>query len=622
MKKDQTSGPNKDLPSVLRTIPRGVVLFFRAAPLLSSLQVVITAIRAVIPLLVLGVAKLFVDVATELIRGGSVVLPLVGVAADSAQGLYLLGVLLFSVWLLDKASLAAEEIVRTHSTNRVESHVHALIMRKCSTLDAAFYESPEYLDMLERAVRGALMNALSFMWGFYFLMGEAVSLVAIIAVLSTLHWAIPVAMVVSALPQLIATGYFSRQGWALENSLSTHFRLLKYLTSLMSERQAANEVRLFGLSEYFIPRFREVNEHRLRREQAFTRKSTLWRASLGLVSDAAVAGVWVFIALKALARAISLGDVVLGTQASWRGKQALEATFSYGGQFFEQSLTLVNLFAFLDLDPASVPGALRRPAQEVTRCMPPDIDRIEFRHVSFSYPSVRRKVLDDVSFTIPGGRTVALVGRNGSGKTTIVKLLTRLYDPTQGRILINGTDIREFDLAELQQRFSVVLQDCVRYALTARENVGFGDVARVSDLERVREAAGTAGVDEDLSALPDGYETFLGGQFGIGRDLSGGQWQKVGIARGFMRQGSLFVLDEPTAHLDALAEFDTFRSFLKLTEGRTSVLISHRFSNVRLADRIVVLESGRVVQQGTHEELSAVSGLYSRMFETQARGYR
>ena len=345
-------------PSVLRTIPRALFLLFRAAPVLSSLQAAITVVRAVIPLLVLGVAKLFVDVATDLIGGRSVALPLVGVPADSAQGLYLLGALLLSVWVLDKATWVAEEVVRTHSTNRVESHVHALIMRKCSTLDAPFYESPGYLDMLERAVRGALMNAMSFMWGFYFLMSSATSLVATVVVLSTIHWAVPVAMVLSALPQLIATSYFARRGWALENSLAEHYRLLKYLTALMSERQAANEVRLFGLSDYFIPRFWQINEHRIRREQSLTRNSTFWRAGLGLVSDAAVAGVWVFIALRALARTISLGDVVLGTQAAWRGKQALEATFSHGRQFFEQSLTLVNLFAFLDLDPAGEMAAL------------------------------------------------------------------------------------------------------------------------------------------------------------------------------------------------------------------------------------------------------------------------
>ena len=599
-----------------------MLLFFRAAPVLSSLQASITVIRAVLPLLVLGVAKLFVDTAMELATGGPVALPLLGEPAEPVQGLYLLGALLLSIWLLDKATWSAEQVVRTHATNRVESHVHALVMRKCSTLDAAFYESPAYLDMLERAVRGALMNTLSFMWGFYFLMSAAASLVATMAVLSTMHWAVPVAIVVSALPQLIATSHFSRQGWALENSLATHYRLLKYLTALMSERQAANEVRLFGLSDYFVPRFRDINDRRLRREQAFTRRSTLWRGGLGVVSDVAVAGVWVFIALRALARAISAGDVLLGTQAAWRGKEALEATFSYGGQFFEQSLALGNLFAFLDLDPASVPGALRRSARTAGRSLPSAIDRIEFRNVSFAYPATQSKVLDDVSFTVSRGQTVALVGRNGSGKTTIAKLLTRLYDPTRGQILVNGTDLRDFDLVELQQRFAVVFQDCVRYALTARENVGFGDVPHVADMRRVRDAAAAAGVDQELASLADGYETFLGGQFGIGRDLSGGQWQKVGLARGLMRRGSLFVLDEPTAHLDALAEFAVFRSFLKLMAGTTSVIISHRFSNVRLADRIVVLESGRVIQEGTHAELAKVAGLYSRMFESQASGYR
>ena len=430
------------------------------------------------------------------------------------------------------------------------------------------------------------------MWGFYF-PRAAISLVATVAVLSTIHWVIPGDGAVGCeLHEL-----FRQAGRALETVCRLTFASD---SPQLSERQARTSARLGGS----FPD-REVNA-RLRREQAF--------------GGRAAYGCWVFIVLRALARAISLGDVVLGTQAAWRGKEALQETFSYGGQFFEQTLTLVNLFAFLDLDPATVPGSLRR--QAVTRSMPATIDRVEFRHVSFAYPSVQRKVLDDVSFKIEGGQKVALVGQNGSGKTTIVKLLTRLYDPTDGQILINGEDIREFDLAGLQRSFAVVFQDCVRYALTAQENVGFGDVAYVSDMERIRAAAAAAVVEDDLSALPDGYETYLGGQFGIGRDLSGGQWQKVGLARGFMRQGSLFVIDEPTAHLDALAEFDVFRSFLELTGEQTSVMISHRFSNVRLADRIVVLDSGRVVQQGTHEELSAVSGLYSRMFETQARGYR
>ena len=258
----------------------------------------------------------------------------------------------------------------------------------------------------------------------------------------------------------------------------------------------------------------------------------------------------------------------------------------------------------------------------LARPVPATIDSVEFRGVSFAYPAAERDVLHDVSFTITRGQTLAVVGRNGSGKTTIVKLLARLYDPTRGQILINGNDIREFDRAELQRRFAVVFQDCVRYALTARENVGFGDVRYVDAAQWVRNAAASAGVADDLATLPQGYETFLGGQFGIGQDLSGGQWQKIGLARGFMRRGALFVLDEPTAHLDAIAELEAFRSFRKLTVGATSLLISHRFSNFRVADRIVVLESGHVIQEGTHAELAAGGGLYSRMFEAQAGGYR
>ena len=296
--------------------------------------------------------------------------------------------------------------------------------------------------------------------------------------------------------------------------------------------------------------------------------------------------------------------------------------------FYQHALYLGSLFGILDLNPASIPGSLTAPESAAggsakrwgDRRAPRAVERgLEFRGVSFRYPGT--DVLHDVSFTLRPGESVALVGRNGSGKTTAVKLLTRLYDPTAGRILLDGHDLKEYDLESLHRTFGVIFQDFVRYALTARENVGFGDVGRVADSQVIEAAARKSGIHDTLAGLEQGYETYRGKQFGVGSDLSGGEWQRVGLSRAYMRDASVLILDEPTASLDAFAEFEVFKAFSELMSDRISVVISHRFSNVRLAEHIIVLDDGRVAGEGNHEELMAAGGLYAEMFDTQAEGY-
>ena len=349
---------------------------------------------------------------------------------------------------------------------------------------------------------------------------------------------------------------------------------------------------------------------------------------LGLLGNAGNVGIWVYVALRAVGGTLTMGDVVFYTQAADTCQGNLLSLFTQGGQLYEQTLFLGNLFALLDLKPSEIAGALKGPDGSPRRWgdLPAPgrlLEGIEFRGVSFRYPGSDKWVLHGVSFSMRPGETLALVGRNGAGKTTLVKLLLRLYDPEEGEILLDGRSLREYDLDSLRQCFGVIFQDYTRFFLTLRENIGFGQVKWVNELERVKQASGKAGAEEIADRLPDQYETYLGRQFtGLGEDLSGGEWQKVALARAYMRDCPILVLDEPTAALDAFAEHEIYKGFARTSAGRTVLLISHRFSTVRIAGHILVLENGILVEEGSHEALLNKNGLYASMFETQAERYR
>jgi ATP-binding cassette subfamily B protein len=330
----------------------------------------------------------------------------------------------------------------------------------------------------------------------------------------------------------------------------------------------------------------------------------------------AIYGSFAFIAYQTVQGVITLGDLVMYFMAFQRGQGFLQEMLSGLAGLYEDNLFLSNLYEFLDLKPKVVEPAHASPVPR------PMQTGIVLNHVSFQYPTGARKVLEDVSLSIRPGEVVALVGENGSGKTTLVKLLCRLYDPTGGTITIDGMDLRRFETAALRREFSVLFQDYAQYHLTARENIWFGNTALPPDHERVVAAARDSGADDVIRGLPKGYETILGKLFEDGEELSIGEWQKVALSRAFLRDAQIIILDEPTSSLDAKAEYTIFQNFRKLAEGRTAILISHRFSTVRMADRIYVLKEGRIIEGGTHEELVSVGGTYARLFEMQAQHYR
>jgi ATP-binding cassette subfamily B protein len=391
---------------------------------------------------------------------------------------------------------------------------------------------------------------------------------------------------------------------------------MQYLEQVLTVDSAAKEVKLFGLGDTLLKRYqdffwsfyREDTTLALRR----SRMSVLW----GLVSSASFYVVYAYIVWRTLSGSISLGELTFYLTLCRQSQGSFQGLLGNINGLYENGLFLNNLFDFLAIEPRM------QPTQNARRVVLPIQQGIEFRNVGFRYPGRDDWALRNVSLTIRPGEKIALVGANGAGKTTLIKLLTRLYDPAEGQILLDGIDLREYDLDNLRSHIGVIFQDFVRYQSTVRENIGFGQISALDDQARLVTAAERGGADEVVAALNDGYDAMLGRWFDKGNELSGGQWQKIALGRAFMRDGAVLVLDEPTAALDAEREYEIFKRFRDLTEGKIALLISHRFSTVRMADRIAVLEGGTLLELGTHHELLSANGTYAHLFNLQAEGYR
>jgi len=389
-----------------------------------------------------------------------------------------------------------------------------------------------------------------------------------------------------------------------------------YLSWILTDSSHAKEIRLFDLGPLFIGRFRDLRRKLRKGRLALTRRRSITDFAAHMIATTAIYGSYVYVAYEAIWGKITLGDLVMYYQAFQRVQGFLKGMLGSLAGLYESNLFLSNLYEFLDLKRTVIEPVHASP-------FPQPMQRgIVLNHVSFQYPAGARKVLEDISLTIRPGEVVALVGENGSGKTTLIKLLCRLYDPTGGTIAIDGVDLRQFETKALRHEIAIIFQDYAHYHLTARENIWFGNTELAPDHEHVIDAARRSGADDVISGLPHGYDTILGKRFEDGEELSIGEWQKVALARAFMRDAQIIVLDEPTSSMDAKAEYEVFQSFRQLVSGRTAILISHRFSTVRMADRIYVLKQGSVIEGGTHEELVRMRGTYARLFEMQARHYR
>lgn len=530
---------------------------------------------------------------------------------------------------LELAAVASQALVmralgltRTVLGARLGVDINTAILEKAQTLELSHFEDPEFYDQLTRARREASSRPVQLVSEAFQLVQNALTLAGYGALLVRWSgWAV-LALVVATVPAALAEARYSKLTFRLRNWRSPESRRLMYLEYVLANDEHAKEVKLFGLGPLFLGRYRALAETFYREDRALAVKRGVVTHALSLLGTLAFYGAYAAMAVGAAARRLTLGNMTMYVVAFRQGQQAFQAVLSAIESIYEHNLYMANLFGFLALDARPLPSVAPPP-----RSPAGDLDGaktgFQLEDVGFRYPGAEGWTLRHVDLCIPHGHGLALVGENGAGKTTLIKLLTRLYDPTEGTITLDGRDLRDWDREALRRRVAVLFQDFNHYQLTVRENVALGSVAHMEEDERVGRAVERGGAAPLVATLAGGLGTPLGHWFKGGVELSGGQWQKVALARAFMREeADILVLDEPTAALDAEAEHAVFERFHELSRGRTSIVISHRFPTVRMADRIVVLGGGSILEEGTHAELVAMGGVYARMFKLQAEGYR
>ena len=493
--------------------------------------------------------------------------------------------------------------------------VNVMILEKALTLELAHFEDSEFYDKLTRARREASSRPLSLVTRTFGLGQNAISLVSYGTLLFQFSpWAVAV-LLLAGLPSFFAETKFSGDAFRLFRWRSPETRMQLYLETVIAREDHAKEVKLFGLGPLLLGRYRDIFDKLYRDDRDLTVRRESWGFGLGLLGTITLYGAYAWIAASTVVARITLGQMTMYLMLFRQGQSAVSAMLSAIGGMYEDNLYLSTLYEYLETPVPPSVGTSQRGAK-------PD-DGIRFEQVSFTYPGASKPALREITLHIRPGESLALVGQNGSGKTTLIKLLTRLYSPDSGRILLDGTDLRDWDESTLLQRIGVIFQDFARYQMRVGENVGAGDVSHFEDEALWREASDKGMASEFIDGLPSGFNTQLGKWFREGRELSGGQWQKIALARAFMRsRADILVLDEPTAAMDAQAEASIFEHFRELAGGRIAILISHRFSTVRMADQIIVIQDGRIIEHGSHEQLMTQDGHYAHLFSLQAQGYR
>jgi len=599
----------------MRNLPPFLRQVWQTSPGLTLASLGLRLIRALMPVAMLYVGKLIIDEAVRLAGAGA--MPPLGEALASGHLDTLLELLALELAiaigsdLLGRVVNYADALLSELFTNATSVR----LMEHAAELDLEDFEDPELQDKLDRARRQTMgrMNLMSQ------LLGQAQDMVTVISFAAGLvayaPWLIAL-LALALVPAFLGESHFNTLGYSLNYSWTPERRQLDYLRQVGASVETAKEVKIFNLHRFLIDRYKLLAGRFYQANRKLARKRALWGTVLAALGTLGYYAAYAYIAWRTIRGDFSIGDLTFLSGSFLRLRQLLEGLLTGFSQVAGQALYLDDLFSFFAIEPEirSRPDALPVPR--------PIREGFVFEDVGFRYPDAERWAVRHLDFRLGAGEVIALVGENGAGKTTLVKLLARLYDPDEGRILLDGRDLRDYDLDDLRANMGVIFQDFVRYHLSAGENIGVGQVDAMSDTARIRDAARRALADEVIDALPGGYGQLIGRRFKNGVDLSGGQWQKIAIARAYMRDAQVMILDEPTAALDARAEFEVFQRFKELSAQRTAVLISHRFSSVRMADRILVLADGRIEASGTHAELMAQGGRYAELFELQAAGYR
>jgi len=568
----------------------------------------LTLAQGLLPLLPLYLTKLMVDAVTA-----GVSAPDKGVALRTV--LLLVGIM-GAVTLVSYLISVIAGMVGEWQAFVVTDHMNDVLLAKSVEVDLEYYESAKYYDTFHRAQREAPSRPIRIVNGLAQIGQNGISLLAIAGLLLSFYWVIAVILLLAVVAGAAVRFIFTGKMYRLQREQTTAERQAAYLNWMLTDSSHAKEIRLFNLGSLFMDRFRNLRWKLRKARMLFARKRSVADFLAQTIATVAIYGSYAFVAYQAIGGKITVGDMVMYYQAFQRVQGSLQAILGNLAGLYEDNLFITNLYEFLDLKRTVIEPVHPRPVPQ------PMQSGIVLEHVSFQYPGGSRKALEDISLTIRPGEVVAMVGENGSGKTTLMKLLCRLYDPTHGTITLDGLDLRQFETKALRQEIAIIFQDYAHYHLTARENIWLGNVALPPDDDRIMTAARQSGADDVINALPHGYDTILGKRFEDGEELSIGEWQKVALARAFMRDAQIIVLDEPTSSMDAKAEYEVFQSFRQLVSGKTAILISHRFSTVRMADRIFVMKQGRIIESGTHDELVRLDGTYARLFEMQARHYR
>jgi ATP-binding cassette, subfamily B, bacterial len=594
---------SRKIKNALR-IDRAILLVWKASKKWTLLSICLTVVQGFVPLLTLYVIKLIVDTISEAIQSGD--------AASYYQRVVFLVFAAASIAIFQAAVRAAGSYVAEAQSTVVTDYVYSALHRKSISLDLSYYENPQYYDTLHRAQHDGPYRPTKIVNGLTRILQNGVSLAAMVALLFMFHWAVGVLLFVSTIPGVVAQVVHARRQYEWQKKRTHEERRASYLSNILTIDAFAKEIRLFDLGNFFADSFNSLRNILRREKLTLSWKKNIAEFLAQLFATVIVMGCLLLIALRALQGSITIGDMVMFYQAFQRGIGYLKDLLTSIASLYEDNMFVTHFFEFLDIKnritdpplPVAVPHSF--------------LQGITLENVSFSYPGQRGKVLQNISLNIGAGEVVALVGANGAGKSTLVKLLCRLYEPDSGKITMEGVELNDYAVKDLRRHISVVFQDFVRYYMTVRENIRLGDITIPTASGKIEEAAAKANADAFIEKLPHGYDTLLGRWFNGGEEISLGEWQKIVLARSFLRDAPFVILDEPTSSLDIQTEFHLYTKFRQLIAGHSALLISHRFSTVRMADRIYVLRDGKVAESGTHRQLMDLDGIYADMYAKQA----
>jgi ATP-binding cassette subfamily B protein len=584
-------------------------MVWETSPPLVLTSVGLRLLRALLPAAMLWVSKLILDAVVGRISRGT----------GSLEAIWKLVALELALAvasdILGRTNTLCDSLLGDRFTNRVSVR----LMRHASLLDLASFEDPVFYDKLERARRQTTAR-LGLLAALLSLGQDFISLISLSGLLIVFSPWLMALLLAAVIPAFLGETHFTTLAYSVLYRWTPQRRMLDYLRLLGASAQSAKEVKIFGLGDYLAERYHHLSDEIYAENKSLAIRRAAVGSALNFISTGGYYGAYAVVLLRTLAGGISIGTFTLLTGAFSRSRTYIERLLGGFNDISEQALFLKDLFEFFEMEPTirsdSRLGSAAIPAPRPIR------SGFEFQDVGFAYPGSDRMVVRNINFRLEPAEKVALIGENGAGKTTLVKLLARLYDPTEGRILLDGIDLREYDVEDLRREIGVIFQDYLRYDMLVRENIGFGKLESLADQGRIETAAYKSLAKGVIDRLPKGFDQMVGRRFEGGVDLSGGEWQKFALARAYMRDAQLLILDEPTATLDARAEYEVFQRFADLTRGRMAALISHRFSTVRMADRILVLAGGVIEEHGTHQQLVALGGRYAELFELQAAGYR